>query len=189
MKKYILVLLIFTSVKASSQISILQSDSSSGKIMFQGVCTVDSVSAKELFSRSKIWFAKTFNSSNDVIQNIDSENFIIIGKAKIRAHAQNFGERTWGYVKYSITIYCKDNRFKYVISDLYHEGDVIGTTSTYTPSVGLLSINTPEYGGFLSYRKKDLDKLCDELNDYVKQLVKSLKIDMNKKIETKSNEW
>ena len=189
MIKHILILLLFTSVKASSQISSLPSDSSSGKITFQGVITVDSVSAKELFSRSKIWFAKTFNSSNDVIQNIDNDNYIIIGKAKMRAHAQNFGERTWGYVSYSITIYCKDNRFKYVISDLYHEGDVIATASTYTPSVGLLSVNTPDSGGFSSYRKKDFDKLCNEINVYMDQLVKSLKNDMNKKIETKSNDW
>jgi hypothetical protein len=189
MKKYLLLLLFFTSLKASAQISIMPSDSASGKITYQGVCIVDSVNAKELFSRSKIWFANTYNSSKEVIQNIDSDNYIIIGKAQMRAHAQSFGERTWGYVKYSITIYCKDNRYKYVISDFYHEGDKYASASTYIPSVGHFTINTLESGGFSSYRKKDFDKLCIEINDNVNQLIKSLKNDMSKKLETKSDEW
>jgi len=189
MIKHLLILLNFICVNISAQISILPIDSSSGKIIYQEVCIVDSVGAKELLSRSKIWFAKTFNSSKDVLQNIDDENHIIIGKALMRAHAQFYGERTWGYVKYSVSIYCKDNRFKYVITDFYHEGDAIATASTYTPSVGLLSINTIESGGFSGYRKKDLDRLCVEINENINLLVKSLKIDMNKKIETKSDKW
>ncbi|WP_026994799.1 DUF4468 domain-containing protein [Flectobacillus major] len=189
MRKLITLFLIILSLDSLAQVSILPIDPSSGNVTYTEVIRVDSVSASELFSRSKLWFAKTYNSSKDVIQNTDNDNYSITGKAKIRTHARIMGERTWGYVSYIISIYCKNGRYKYVVSDFYHEGDAIATSSTLTPSVGQINRNTKESGGFGSYRKKDLDRLCEEINSNIKSLIVSLKNGMSKKSEAESKDW
>ena len=188
--KLISTLLFFLFAKvAVAQISILPIDTISYQVAFTEVINVDSATAKDLFSRGKLWFAKTYKSSNAVIQNIDNESFSITGKANMRAYAQFIGTRTWGYVNYTISIFCKDGRYKYLITDFSHEGDPFASASTLTPSVGPINKLTKDSGGFGSYRKKDFDKLCQEINSDMINLISSLKNDMNKKTETETKDW
>ncbi|MBK9637739.1 MAG: DUF4468 domain-containing protein [Bacteroidetes bacterium] len=190
MKSYsVSILLIFSMTISFGQRSLLPIDSISGYVSYTQIEKIDSVSANDLFNRAETWFAKTYNSSNDVVQKSDKENFTIIGKGQMKAHAQNFGARSWGYIKYTISIYCKEGRYKCVISDFIHEGDKFATASTYQPSVGLFTKTTPQATGMSGYRAKDFDRICQELNEKVTKLLSSLSSSMSKKLESKSDDW
>lgn len=183
--------LLLISKSLTCQISILPIDSATGQVSYIGVVNVDSANAKDLLNRSKNWFVHTFVSSKQVIQNIDIDNNIITGKALMPAHAKYMVDRTWGKVNFTISIFCKDNRYKYIISDFIHEGDSYATSAGYVGSVGLLSNKTKESDSSMAnyYREKDLDRLCVELNEHMNELINSLKIEMNKKLETQLNDW
>ncbi len=173
----------------SAQLSVLPIDTLNDKISYIGVVKVDSASAKELYTRCKFWFSQTYNSSKDVLQNLDNDNFSIVGKAVMIPHVQNFGYRTWGTIKYTIVVFCKDNRYKYQISDFYHEGDALATATTYTPTIGFLTDYTKNKKASGYFRQKEFDKLCVELNEYVNKLIASLESGMSKKLESKTEDW
>lgn len=81
------------------------------------VVTAENKSADELFTLSREWFAKSFNSANDVIQLEDEENKKLIGKGSVRSDfiANNIAVPVW--LNFTITVQTKDGRYKYDIED------------------------------------------------------------------------
>lgn len=92
------------------------------KLTFVDVVQVDSISKKELYNRSLIWFANAFVSANDVIQVKDPEEGLIMAKA-ITSYTPSFmtGASAKGIVSYTFSIYVKDGRYKYVATDFYYD--------------------------------------------------------------------
>jgi hypothetical protein len=87
-----LTLLSISSVLGQKETPKLPVDSSTNKITYSEVVYVDSLADKqELFSRTREWFAKTYNSSNNVIQMEDKENGKIVGKALIQVYHKVLG--------------------------------------------------------------------------------------------------
>lgn len=100
-----------------------------GVIEYSEVITVDGVEASELYKRAKIWLVDAFKSSKDVIQNDDKDNNIVIGKGFFSGIGHNQlvkNPRYW----FTIRIDSKDGRYRYSISDIIYEFDVVvqGTT-------------------------------------------------------------
>jgi len=91
-------------------------DPETKKITFTEVVIVDSTTTKDqLFERAQDWFVKAYGSGKEVIQLADKELGKIIGKALIP-----FG-KDMGYIYYTISIYVKDGKYKYVLTDFYHK--------------------------------------------------------------------
>ena len=114
----------------------LPMDTITGKYSFQEVVKVDSTSKDELYSRAREWMAKTFNSAQKAIQMDDKQAGKLIANGSFKSYAKAlFGNNVQvGFVNFNITIYLKDQKFKYVFTDFYHEG--------ITPSGGY------KYGSF-----------------------------------------
>lgn len=101
-----------------------------GKIKYTDVITLDSVSAKELYLRSKKCFGIGSRSVNDVIQVDEKESGLLIGKdftdlvingtfvmsVLVGDHIE-ITTQLW----YSIRIQSKDYRYKYEIYDIYFQ--------------------------------------------------------------------
>ena len=109
-------------------------DSATNKITYSKVVWVDSSLLKlELFSRAREWFAKAFKSSNNVIQMEDKENGKIVGKGLTQVYCKSLGgDRKSGFINFTLSIYIKDGRYKYEITDFYHSGQP--------------ELNIPDYG-------------------------------------------
>jgi hypothetical protein len=98
--------------------------SNSSSFEFSLVDTIQGTK-NELYVKSYEWIAKTFTSAKDVIQMNDKEAGKIIAKAVIAVPGTKNGYgMTMGddYVHYTISIDVKDNRYRCIISDFYHEG-------------------------------------------------------------------
>jgi len=189
----VLTVLTMSSVFGKNEIPKLPIDSQTNKITYSEVVYVDSLTNKqELFSRAREWFAKTFNSSTNVIQMEDKESGKIIGKALIQVYHKGVAMTyKWGYINYTISIYIKDGRYKYVLTDYYHTGQI---------NPGL--IDAPDYGAcedMINYKptisdpfakKNILRSILSQLDSNSINLVQDLKSAMTtKKTNTKNENW
>ena len=120
MKKILFVLvLIFTTQQVLSQ--ELPISDKTGEVLYESVVSVDGASSEELYIRATEWFAKRFNSANDVIQMQDKEAGKIIGKGAFRIKKGLYV--VGSQVHYTISIFAKEGRYKYAITDIYHEAN------------------------------------------------------------------
>jgi hypothetical protein len=91
-------------------------------ITYQGVVEVPSVNKADLYTRAYAWIAKTYRSANDVIQMQDKEAGQLVAKGLTQVQTKSMGMTfDAGVVRHTLTIYVKDGRFKYVLTNLTHE--------------------------------------------------------------------
>jgi hypothetical protein len=170
---------------------ILPIDSATSKITYSEVVFVDSLTNKnELFLRAREWFAKTYKSSMNVIQMEDKENGKIIGKALLKVFMTTFvdSQLESGFINYSISIYIKDGRYKYEITDFYHTGMFINSSVGTSPDGGPCEKLFNEKKGFWgnSY-KKTYGSYLYQMDNNIKSLISNLKTAMS--TNTKKQEW
>jgi len=179
--KNIILFFLFIPYSLISQDIKLPTDST-GKVVFTEVVLLDSnISANELYKRAKSWFVQTYNSSKEVIQDEDKETHTITGRAVVVVHMKSGGFTSeWGHVKYTISITCKDGRYKYSISDFYHENPPYW-------AIGTIDNNGMPKNNY--YREKDYYRVKDELNSSINSLIVLIKEGMNKKLASSSNDW
>jgi len=162
-------------------------DKETGKITYTEVVNVDNTNKDELLKRAKLWMAKTFVSSKTVIDLIDAENGIIISKPTIEVYWEYTGSTyEGGYIHYTFSIFIKEGRYKYEITDLYHKGKFTGK---YTIEDGGLCedmIETKQRIMFQS-RQREFNYYLNIANNEINNLITSLKEAMNKEVITNDN--
>lgn len=146
----------------------LPADPESGKITYEEVVQADGLSKSDLYSNALEWFALKYNSANDVIQLKDESSGKIIGKGifKIVYYTRDPS------IHHTISIYTKDGRYKYVISDLSYK-DNQGYSFTLE--------NFPK--GWAGKKK-----LYQKVDDKIKLLISDLKKGMTKS-GSDDNDW
>jgi hypothetical protein len=161
-----------------------------GKLTYTEVVTLDSIDKAELFSRAEEWFARTFNSAQDVIQMKDKEAGKIIGKAvmPVTLKGLNTGGKG-GFINYTVAVYFKDNRYKYEINDFYHTGESLRGGYSI-PDWGacelMLNSNVKWYGFKM---QKHFNSFFWQIDFQIKSLINSLKTAMEQSIETSDDDW
>jgi hypothetical protein len=146
------------------------------KVMYTEVVKTIGVSASDLYQRAKHFFIEYYKDAKAVIQFDDSLNHEIIGKGILKI--------TWdqgeGYIyetslKHTLTIYCKDGRYKYEIANM-------ATNYTVADIPIELSLETVAKRAnpvFINYSKSV------DLN--IQQMVFRLKETMSKKTEAQKD--
>lgn len=183
MKKFYVLLLLITNNVFSQE--------DTDKLNYTEVVAVEGASKDELYNRAKLWFAKAFNSADAVIQMDSKEDGQLVGKALLQYKPTilSASEQTKGPVRYTVSIFVKDGRYKYEITDFYHD--------PYGNSYGAMSLGLITNSSFFPEEKAKNKKLKDKVwSDIKKQieitsipLQSSLKESMSKSAETKKNDW
>lgn len=155
-------------------------DGSTGKITYSEVVTLNgNLSKNELFGRAKTCFVNVFKDSKEVIQNEDQENGTITGKGIFKVYARAIGMDVYaGNVNFTLTIAVKDGKYKYIITDLNHEGNGVNL-----PSGGNLENGKPK-----GWTTKVWNGILSQTDEETKNLISSIKIDMNK-TSPKNDNW
>lgn len=140
-------------------------------LKYEDIINVPNTEKKKIYLRSRIWFHKTFVNDKAVLSFSDFENGILIGSGIFR-------EFIGGYVKFSIRIYIKDNKYKYVIDGLVHDDVYIKQGTTIDEGMGLLT--TSKDAPFSTTRtvlagEALLEKLKFNVDIQIKKLTDSLK--------------
>lgn len=183
MKKiYLLLLLSFLNTYSQEE---------TDKLSYSEVMTVEGISKQELYNRGKLWFAKAFNSANNVIQLDDKESGEIVGKALFiyKPSMLSASEQTKGPVRYTVSLSFKDGRYKYEVTDFNHDpaGNSYGSIS-----VGVIT-KDDQYPEEKAKNKKLKDKVWQDIKKQIENeilpLIANLKESMSKTAETKKNDW
>lgn len=183
MKNIILILTLLVGIICSAQ---------SDKLNYSDVIKVDGVSKNELYDRAMNWFANSFRNANNVIQLTDKENGQITAKA-LFVYNPNFfvgSGPVKGYIRYTVSVYLKDGRYKYEITDFTHEP----SNSPNAKSVGIIT-NDLEYPGKekRAANQKWMNNTWQDINKQIEAnitpIVASLKDGMNKATESKNEDW
>lgn len=177
--KELLILCVLFSYKTFAQLPI---DSTTHLITYSEVVN-ENGSKDELYSRAREWFAKTYNSAQNVIQMDDKDK--IVGKALMQVYHKAFGkDHISGYINYTISIYFKDGKYKYEITNFYHTGEYIGdgyTVPDFGSSESMINSKKKIYQKTFTYYLSQLDK-------NVNILIAGLKQGMSKKSST-AKDW
>lgn len=87
-------------------------------VVYTGVVNADNILKDELFVRAKAWFAKTYRSSNNVLQMDDRDAGKLIGHGSDLLSYRYALISMGYYLKYIIEVDVKDGKYKYTISDI-----------------------------------------------------------------------
>jgi len=145
-----------------------------GKVTYVGVVEIEGVTQKELHKRANFWFAKTYKSSQDVIQMDTEEQIISKGFYTIRAGGSGLG----GYemqVWNTLTIQFKDGKYRYIVEDF------IGKNEQWDLLIELWNGTWNE-----KIRNKRNAKVYPEVNEGMLNILASLKKEMS---ETINDDW
>jgi len=166
---------IFISSWTFCQDQNILSDTTKPSFKLSDVVLVDSASKATLYSKAREWFSKSFKSAKAVLDLEDKENGKLIGKANFTVFStESSSENEFvklpklsskylkevkdamnvkktievGRIDFTISIYVKDGRYKYEITNTFHKGEtqtVLGYTVTI-PNGGDIKNSTPDCG-------------------------------------------
>jgi len=96
------------------------------KYHFEEVVQVPGATQDQLFIRARSWAFKGFRSFKDVDNTSDKET----GTLLLNANTGNLPSKSFGFyaigcgrVRFRMSIYCKEGKYKYIITDFVHEAD------------------------------------------------------------------
>lgn len=164
-------------------------------LIFTEVIQVDNTSKEQLFDRAKMWFTTIYRSSSDVLQIIDKDNGQLVGKAAMTYHSSIFkgSEATKGDIRYQVSIFFKDNRYKYEFTNFIHEGN--SYNSTGAASFGLITDENEcprKFNNIMAGTKwcnNVWTDLKEKIDSEMKTTIESLKSQMINSIETENSNW
>lgn len=187
MRCFVLLLLPFVSIAQLPLQKALPIDSLTKTVAYRRVASVDSTGKDELYSRSKMWIAKYYTST-DVVQVDDKENGVIFIKSKFDLPSNQFD----GYIQHSLRISLKDGRYKVEFTDLVFYWWV--PFNAYVPGSPYWSHYTLEQcypiDNLLSkgkMHKKMVIEATNEMDSIIKELISTLDTGMRLPLQT--SDW
>ena len=99
-------------------------DAQTKHITYQEVVQVPGVSQADLYARAAAWVAHTYNTADQVTQHPETGELAIEGRRTVTlrtTYANVLRGSYAGVVHHTLTIYVKDGRYKYVLTDLAHD--------------------------------------------------------------------
>jgi hypothetical protein len=161
-------------------------------LTIEDVVEIDSVSSKEiLYNRGHNWIVSIFKNPQKVIQLNDKNEGQIICKGNFEYNQKKFiwgaSETTKGYINFTIKLFFKDGRYKYIFTDFIHEplkgGNSFGVITTEEEYPGKMSLSSKKW------RKWIWNDIKEQIDLNIKVVEKSLINEMKKKAEIEDENW
>lgn len=147
------------------------------KVEYADVIAVDSVNAEKIFSNAKMFVTNAFKSGKDVTQLVDESAKTIVGKGTMSVVVSKGMGMTWsGYVHFTLSLFCKDNKYKYSFTDfvLHYQPGTRAPMQTNP-----LEDNNPQ-----KITDKQWMNVKEQTNDVVNKMIADLKKQM-----ASQNDW
>ena len=187
--KYCLLLLLLVAPGLCFAQSVMDSihiDSVTKQVIYEGVVEVPG-SKDDLYNRAKVWFADAFKNTNYVIGAQDKEAGTLTGKGNfeysfnsmMQVKKKNQSYATTNKADFTIKVFVKDNKYKYMITDLVIEELFGSQTKLENAQLILLKtvVQNSKYDEYTYQNYSSLNKAIFNLTD-------NLKNAMSKKGET-----
>lgn len=134
MRYLLLALLLSAAIPAVAQTPEIRFpiDSATHKVAYSEVVQVPGATKAELYSRAKLWAAKTFPSTDATVQLSDAEAGRIVARGWSRINIVSLGISNPMKMWFMVQIDVKDGRYRSIVTDLEYQGE-------YNPSVTMMS--------------------------------------------------
>jgi len=186
MKKFFITAIIITgfSVSAFTQktttgsVPALPIDTVTKKIMYKGVVQQPGIQ-DTLYYRALHWVNTFFKNPIEVTKIRDKENGKIEGIHRFKVYNTPLKDGTktdGGLISYTFIIECKENRYRYKITDLNLK------SLSYYPLEKWLNKKDPYY-------TPEWDNYLTQVDKYMQEFIKSLKKGMLEAIKVDDNNW
>lgn len=143
-------------------------------LSFSHIVTSDSIGKENLYNRLYYWVAKSYKSSNDVIQMADKSAGVFVLKATMRYYGPIFFPYYYdGYIDYTFTVFIKDDRFKVTLSNFKHDARL---STSKGPSFGLIT-DSPTYAT-RGFKMDEKNMVWNHMQEYVEEYSKEIFIDL-----------
>jgi len=132
------IVFLFVGASVYAQTKTFPIDTTTKKVTYGEVVTIDGASKDDLYKRAKnLGVSGAGVQKDDLAQGL----YIYKGSFTVSYPAPQPGLQHSGKVDYQVTIACKEGRYKYIITNFVHSGD--------KASGGKLESNMPECGKLL----------------------------------------
>ncbi len=155
----------------------LNVDSVTNLITYTGVVEQEESSSDSLYARAKKWAMKQFNGKPVYEADKKNQKLVISGYIVAYAYGTKYTKREIGKFNFKMTIWFKEGRYRYGITNLVHEG-IKGNTGTaprnYFEYYYTTTSNIKQCDQTLRFADKDLNKLIE---DFVKAMKDPIVVD------------
>ncbi|GAB3885940.1 DUF4468 domain-containing protein [Spirosoma agri] len=150
-------------------------------VTYSEVIETPGVNKNELYVRANTWFTRTFKSAKSVLDLQDKEAGKLIGKGSmpVTIKVPILGATDAGTISSTITIMCKDGKYKYVIDNLNHTRP-FGPNTQLWVDAGPLEKEKPESGMMKRPSKKEWNDIKEAVDKDLKIIATDLKKAMAK---------
>jgi hypothetical protein len=153
-----------------------------GRVEYTAVVYVDSTSSKDaIYAAARAWFVDNFKDAKEVLQVQDKDAGELVGKGYIDIPSNRFGYIAIGVgiVWFNVTLYAKDGRYKYVISDFVHEGGL-----PQIRDCGSLDDNDPD-----SCSRSIFQEVKEKTDGAMLQIIADLRKSIEQNLKRASDDW
>lgn len=152
-------------------------------LTFEKVITTDSVGKNAIYVAINDWFATTFNSANDVLQMADKEAGMFVGNGSMDYSHRGITYTAYtGYVRYTIKVVVKDNRYKVTVTNFIHEN-----MPNYAQSCRLGLITNNELYAEKGANKKFHNEVWTDIKGIAEQLSNDFFLSMEQRTKSLTN--
>ncbi len=164
MKKQLVTTFILVAIAffANAQTKTFPIDSTTKKITYSGVITLDGVSKDILYKRAKnLGISGAGTQKDDPAQGV----YIYKGSFSVSYRGPQVGLQHKGSVEYQVTIACKDGRYKYIVTNFTHSSDKGngGKLEGSQPECGKLLLVLPAWGDIKNQTMEQMSKFIGNL--------------------------
>ena len=156
-------------------------DPATNQIAYSEVVDVPGVSKADLYVRAGTWFSRTFRSAKSVLELQDKEAGKLIGNGSIPVTIKVpiVGATDAGSVAATITIQCKDGKYKYSFENLTHSRPFGANTQQWVDG-GPLEQEKPKVGMMMRPSKREWSSIKESVDKDIKGMIDGLKKNMAK---------
>lgn len=103
---------------------VLNIDSVTNLITYYGVVEQEETGSDSLYTRAKRWAQLRFGKNSKLLFEVDKKNqkLVINGVVTAYRYASKYSKRDIGKYQFKMTVWIKEGRYKYQVTNLVHEG-------------------------------------------------------------------
>jgi len=154
---------------------VLYVDSITNLISYIGVVEQEETGSDSLYFRAKRWAARKFIGGKAIFD-LDKKNQKVVmnGWMTANAYSNKYTKRNIGRIEFKMTVWIKEGRYKYQLSNFVHEGIKSNegvATRNYFEFYYTSPNNVKGNDQTLRYADKDINKLIDDFKKHMKDPV------------------
>ncbi len=162
---------------------VLNIDSVTNLITYLGVVEQEETGSDSLYVRAKRWAQLRFSKNEKTLFEIDKKNqkLVINGVISAYNYSSKYTKRPIGKHQFKVTVWIKEGRYKYQISNLVHEG--------IKPNNGNAIRNYFEFYYTSPKSVKTYDKVLRDADTDIKRLMEDFTKHMKDPIIVDEEDW